>query len=82
MGYLQIDVLQGYGGGTAPMKRIVSAIAEAFPFGLTITQDGFEIKIIPLGTKQVVSQGPMMDDGAGYMKVPVSIPYHCFAKPA
>jgi hypothetical protein len=82
MGYLQIDVLQGYGGGTAAMKRVVSAIAEYFPFGMTITQDGFDIKVIPISTKQVVSQGPLMDDGAGFMKVPVSIPYLCFAKPA
>jgi hypothetical protein len=81
-GYLQIDVLQGLGGGTAPMKRIVAAIAAYFPMGLALSKDGFTITIQSHTRNQVVTQGPLMLDGTAWVKIPVSIPYSCFAKPA
>lgn len=81
-GFLQIDVIRALGGGTLPIKRTISAIRGYFPMGLTLTQDGFEIQISPFVMKRVVSQGPLMEDGPGWMKIPVSIPWVCFAKPA
>jgi hypothetical protein len=80
-GILQIDVIRALGGGTLPMGRTVSAIREYFPMGLTLTQDGFDIKISPV-VMRVVAQGPLMNDADGWVKIPVSIPYQCFARPA
>lgn len=80
-GILQIDVIQGAGGGTLPMDRVVSAIRDYFPLGLTLTQGGFEIKITPVAMR-AVGRGPLMNDSDGWMKIPVSIPYQCFARPA
>jgi hypothetical protein len=81
-GYLQIDVVRGLGGGVLPIKRTISAIREYFPMGLTLTPGAFEIQISPFVMKRVVSQGPLMEDGNGWVKIPVSIPWVCFAKPA
>jgi len=81
-GFLQIDVVRGLGGGTLPMKRTVAAIRAYFTMGLTLTQDTFDIQILPLVLKRVVGQGPLMEDSPGWVKIPVSIPWVCFEKPA
>jgi hypothetical protein len=80
-GYLQIDVMQGIGGGTAPMARVIAAIAAFFHVGMKLTKDSVTVQIVPDARKQVVSEGPMMIDGSWAM-IPVSIPYQCFARPA
>jgi hypothetical protein len=81
-GYLQIDVLQGIGGGTAPLKRVVAAIAAYFKMGLVLSNSGFDITIVSHTRNQVVMQGPLMMDGTAWVKIPVTIPYQCFARPA
>ena len=81
-GYMQLDVLQGIGGGTAPMRRIVAAIAAYFPMGLILTNSGFDITIQSHTRNNVVMQSPMMLDGTAWMRISVSIPYTCFARPA
>lgn len=81
-GFLQIDVIRGLGGGTLPIKRTVAAIRDFFPMGLKLEQDDFVVEVSPVVLKRVVSQGPLMEDGKGWVKVPVSIPWVCFAKPA
>lgn len=81
-GLLQIDVIQGPGGGTLPMTRLVAAIRDYFPMGLALTQDGFVIQV-QAHSRRAVTQGPLMnDDSAGWVKIPVSIPWLCFEKPA
>lgn len=80
-GLLQIDVIRGVGGGTLPMGRTVAAIREYFPMGLTMTQDGFVIQVSPY-VMRVVGQGPLMNDGDGWVKIPVSVPWICFERPA
>ena len=80
-GILQIDVIRGVGGGTLPMTRTVAAIREFFPMGMTLTQDGFVVEILPFPMKRVVAQGPLMNDADGWVKIPVSIPWVCFEKP-
>lgn len=80
-GVLQINIYQGMGGGSVPMKRIVGAIAAYFPIGLTLNQDGFEISIKSTTAKKVVTEGPMIKSDP-WMMIPVSVPYLCFAKPA
>lgn len=80
-GYLQIDVMQGLGGGTAAMKRLAAAISAYFPLGLVLTNNGFDITIASHTRNQVVAAGPLMLDSP-WMMMPVSIPYRCFARPA
>lgn len=80
-GILQIDVIRGVGGGTIPMGRIVSAIRAFFPMGLTMTQDDFIVQVNPYAMR-VVAQGPLMNDGDSWVKIPVSIPWICFERPA
>jgi hypothetical protein len=81
-GFMQIDVLQGLGGGTTQMKLIAGAIAAYFPMGMPLSQDGFTITIRSIAQKRVVSQAPLMNDGPSWVKIPVTIPYLCFARPA
>jgi hypothetical protein len=81
-GFLQVDVIQGLGGGTLPMKRTISAIREFFPLGLTLTESGFNVQISHFVMKRGVSDGPLMNDSDGWVKIPVSIPWVCFEKPA
>lgn len=80
-GILQIDVIRGLGGGTLPMGRTIAAIRAYFPMGLTMTQDGFVVQVSPV-VMRVVGQGPLMNDADGWVKIPVSIPWLCFEKPA
>ncbi len=82
-GLLQIDVIRGAGGGTLAMGRIVSAIRAFFPMGLTMTQDGFDVQVSPYAMR-VVHQGPLMkdDEKGAWVKIPVSVPWICFEKPA
>lgn len=80
-GILQIDVIRGVGGGTLAMARIVSAIREYFPMGLKLTQDAFEVVVSP-HSRRAVTQGVLMNDDDGWVKIPVSIPWLCFEKPA
>ncbi len=80
-GLLQIDVIRSIGGGTLPMTRIVSAIRAYFPMGTKLTQGAFEIIVSPHSLR-VVAQGPLMNDDDGWVKIPVSIPWICFEKPA
>jgi hypothetical protein len=80
-GLMQIDIMQGLGGGTVAMKRLVAAISAYFPMGLTLTKDGFDIRIMSHTRNQVVTTGPLLLD-APWMMIPVSIPYRCFDKPA
>lgn len=81
-GFMQIDVIRGLGGGTVPIKRTIAAIRAYFPLGLTLTQDDFNIQISPFVMRRAVSEGPLMADGEGWVKIPVSIPWVCFEKPA
>ncbi len=80
-GFLQIDVINGLGGGTMPIKRTVAALRAFFPLGLTLTQDGFAVQISHFVMRRAVSEGPLMSDGDGWVKIPVSIPWVCFEKP-
>ena len=80
-GILQIDVVQAAGGGTLAMSRTVAAIRAHFEMGLVLEQDGFEITISP-HSMRAVTQGPLMNDSDGWVKVPVSIPWLCFERPA
>ncbi len=80
-GLLQIDVIRGAGGGTAAMARIVSAIRAFFPMGLRMTEGDFVIEVNPYAMR-VVGQGPLMNDDDGWVKIPVSVPWICFEKPA
>ncbi len=80
-GLLQIDVIQGIGGGTLPMSRTVSAIRAYFPMGLTLTEGSFSVQVSP-HSMRAVTQGPLMNDADGWSKIPVSIPWICFEKPA
>lgn len=81
-GFLQIDVVQGLGGGTMAMKRTVSAIREYFPMGLTLTQDNFTVQVSHYVMRRGVSEGPLINDSDSWVKIPVSIPWVCFEKPA
>jgi hypothetical protein len=82
-GLLQIDVIQGKGGGVLAMARTVAAIRAFFPMGLAMTQDDFVVRVSPLpGSLRVVSQGPLMNDSDVWVKIPVSIPWICFEQPA
>lgn len=80
-GILQIDVIHGKGGGTLPMTRTVAAIRSYFPIGTELTQDGFVVSVLPHSSR-VVTQGPLMNDDDGWVKIPVSIPWLCFERPA
>lgn len=80
-GLFQIDVIRGAGGGTLPMTRVVAAIRAYFPMGLEMTESGFVVQVNPHSLK-AVSQGPLMNDGDGWVKIPVSIPWICFEQPA
>lgn len=81
-GFLQIDVIRGSGGGTMPMKRIIAAIRAYFPMGLTLTLDGFTVQVSQFVMRRAVTEGPLMNDGDSWVKIPVSIPWVCFSKPA
>ncbi len=81
-GFLQIDVIRGLGGGTLPLQRIISAIRSYFPLGLTLTQDAFAVTVSQYVMRRGVSEGPLMADGDGWVKISVSIPWVCFEKPA
>ena len=81
-GLLQVDVIRGLGGGTVPMKRTVAALRAFFPMGLALTESGFTIQVLPFAQKRAVAEGPLMSDGDGWVKIPVSIPWVCFEKPA
>lgn len=80
-GILQIDIIRGLGGGTLPMTRVVAAIREYFPMGSEMTQDGFTVQVSPFAMR-AVTQGPLMNDSDGWVKIPVSIPWICFGRPA
>lgn len=80
-GLLQIDVIRGEGGGTMEMTRIVAAIREYFPMGLRMTEGNFVVEVHPYAMR-VVAQGPLMNDSPGWVKIPVSVPWICFEKPA
>lgn len=80
-GLLQIDVIHGEGGGTMSMARIVAAIRAFFPMGLRMTEGDFVVEVNPYAMR-VVAQGPLMNDSPGWVKIPVSVPWICFEKPA
>ncbi len=80
-GILQIDVISGIGGGTLPMSRTVAAIRAYFPRGLKLTEGSFSVEVSP-HSMRAVAQGPLMNDADGWQKIPVSIPWICFEKPA
>jgi hypothetical protein len=63
------------------MKRTIAAIREYFPLGLELTQDGFTVTISHFVMRRAVSEGPLMNDGDGWVKIPVSIPWVCFETP-
>lgn len=80
-GLLQIDVVQGVGGGTVPMKRLVSAIRDFFTMGLILTQDDFNVEVQP-HSMQAVAPSPLIEESPGWVKIAVSIPWLCFERPA
>ncbi len=81
-GFLQIDVIRGLGGGTVPMHRIVSAIRAYFPMGTALSQDNFTVTISQFVMRRAIGEGPLMADGEGWVKIPVSIPWVSFEKPS
>ncbi len=80
-GFLQIDVVNGNGGGTMAMKRTIAAIRSYFPMGLELTEGSFTVQVSP-HSMRAVTQGPLMNDADGWQKIPVSIPWISFEKPS
>jgi Bacteriophage related domain of unknown function len=76
VGYLQLDVFFGVGGGEIPPRRIAADIISYFIRGTSIVSNGFKIDVI-----QTPKLGPQITSGA-WMFLPVRIPYNAFASPA
>lgn len=74
-GIFQLDVFQGFDGGSTGPARIAASIIAAFQRGTRLTGNGFAIDIV-----KVPYRGPMLKDDPWGM-VPVSIPYLSFARP-
>jgi hypothetical protein len=76
-GMLQIDVFYGTGsqgtGEYAP-GRIASAVIDYFKRGTPLSKDGFTVRI-----HKRPYRGPMIIDGSGWVQIPVTIPFECFA---
>ncbi len=80
-GLLQIDVIQANGGGTQAMVRTISAIIDYFQMGTEMTEGDAVVRVLPHSLR-VVTQGPLMKDDDAWVKIPVSIPWLCFERPA
>lgn len=73
-GILQIDVFYGQGAGELAPARLASAAIAYFAKGTEVVKDGFTTRVY-----RRPSRGPMIVDGSGWVQIPVSINFECFA---
>lgn len=76
-GLMQIDVFYSAGSGEYAPGRIASAIIAYFAKGTKLTKDGFSVKV-----NKRPSRGPLIIDGSGWVQIPVTINFDCFATSA
>lgn len=73
-GIMQIDVFHGQGAGELAPGRIASAVIDYFKRGTEVSKDGFTARVY-----RRPSRGPMIVDGGGWVQIPVTINFECFA---
>lgn len=73
-GIMQIDVFHGQGAGELAPGRIASAVIDYFKRGTEVSKDGFTTRVY-----RRPSRGPMIVDGSGWVQIPVTINFECFA---
>jgi hypothetical protein len=73
-GLLQLDVFYGQNSGELAPGRLASAAINYFARGTVMTKDGFTVRI-----NKRPYRGPMIVDGSGWVQIPITIPFECFA---